>query len=211
MCDRAKEILAQEKNVVILQSPITICGDIHGQFYDLLELFNIGGEIPEIQYIFLGDYVDRGHHSVEVMLLLIALKARYPDRITLLRGNHESRMITMQYGFYDECKLKFGTVNVWKQCVELFDYLPLAAVIDETIFCVHGGLSPEIKMIDEINDIERAIEVPREGLMSDLLWSDPDDVKGWIQSARGAGYIFGGDIVNKFCHANNTSLICRSH
>lgn len=134
LCDRAKEILSNESNVVKVDTPLTICGDIHGQFYDLMELFKVGGECPETNYLFMGDFVDRGFYSVETFLLLLALKVRYPDRITLIRGNHESRQITQVYGFYDECLRKYGSVNVWRYCTDIFDYIALAAIIDEKIF-----------------------------------------------------------------------------
>jgi serine/threonine-protein phosphatase 4 catalytic subunit len=117
-------------------------------------------------------------------LLLLALKVRYPDRITLIRGNHESRQITQVYGFYDECIRKYGSVNVWKYCTEIFDYLALSAVIDDKIFCVHGGLSPSITTLDQIRKIDRKQEVPHEGGMCDLLWSDPEEIDGWGFSPR---------------------------
>lgn len=175
--------------------------------------------------------MDRGLYSVETFLLLLALKVRYPDRITLIRGNHESRQITQVYGFYEECIRKFGSANVWRYCCEIFDYLSLAAIVDDKILCVHGGLSPSINTLDQvypirsldmldillimlqIRTIDRKQEVPHDGAMCDLLWSDPDgmlkhgkviwvidmlcyiDIAGWGYSPRGAGYLFGGDVV----------------
>ena len=150
LCSKAKEILTEEPNVLILEAPVTICGDIHGQFNDLLELFKVGGDCPETNYLFMGDFVDRGYHSTETFLMLLALKVRYPDRINLIRGNHESRQITQVYGFYDECLRKYGSVNVWKYCTEVFDFISLAAMIDKKIFCVHGGLSPSINSIEDV-------------------------------------------------------------
>lgn len=155
LCNLARDILLEESNIQNISSPITICGDIHGQFYDLMELFKVGGDCPKTNYIFMGDFVDRGFHSVETFLLLLALKVRYKDRITLIRGNHESRQITQVYGFYDECLRKYGSVNVWRYCTEIFDFLPLAAIIDDKIFCVHGGLSPAFDTLDEIKTIDR--------------------------------------------------------
>ncbi|XP_052887642.1 serine/threonine-protein phosphatase PP2A catalytic subunit-like isoform X2 [Gossypium arboreum] len=128
LCDKAKEILMDESNVQPVKSPVTICGDIHGQFHDLAELFRIGGKCPDTNYLFMGDYVDRGYYSVETVTLLVALKVRYPQRITILRGNHESRQITQVYGFYDECLRKYGSANVWKIFTDLFDYFPLTAL-----------------------------------------------------------------------------------
>lgn len=211
LCDRARDILCDESNVQRVDSPVTICGDIHGQFYDLIELFKVGGECPYTNYLFLGDFVDRGYYSVETFLLLLALKVRYPDRITLIRGNHESRQITQVYGFYDECLRKYGSVNVWRYCTEIFDYLCLAAIIDDKVFCVHGGLSPAINTLDQIRAIGRKQEVPHDGAMADLMWSDPEEVDGWGISPRGAGYLFGGDVVAKFNEVNNIDLIARAH
>lgn len=211
LCQKAMEILMEEGNVQKVNAPVTICGDIHGQFYDLKELFKVGGDCPDTNYLFLGDFVDRGFYSVETFLLLLALKVRYPDRITLIRGNHESRQITQVYGFYDECLKKYGSVNVWRYCTEIFDYLSLSALIEDRILCVHGGLSPSINTLDQIRVIDRKQEVPHDGAMCDLLWSDPEDIEGWGLSPRGAGYLFGGNVVKQFNHANNLELICRAH
>ncbi|KAG6607781.1 Serine/threonine-protein phosphatase PP-X isozyme 2, partial [Cucurbita argyrosperma subsp. sororia] len=212
LCLKAIEILVEESNVQRVDAPVTICGDIHGQFYDLIELFNVGGDCPKSNYLFLGDFVDRGIHSVETFLLLLALKVRYPDRITLIRGNHESRQITQVYGFYDECLCKYDSVNVWKYCTDVFDYLSLSALIENKIFSVHGGLSPAVTTLDQIRTIDRKQEVPHEGAMCDLLWSDPEDiVDGWGLSPRGAGFLFGGSVVTSFNHTNNIDYISRAH
>ncbi|KAI4813984.1 hypothetical protein KUCAC02_003202 [Chaenocephalus aceratus] len=179
LCEKAKEILTKESNVQEVRCPVTVCGDVHGQFHDLMELFKIGGKSPDTNYLFMGDYVDRGYYSVETVSLLVALKVRYRERITILRGNHESRQITQVYGFYDECLRKYGNANVWKSFTDLFDYLPLTALVDSQIFCLHGGLSPSIDTLDHIRALDRLQEVPHEGPMCDLLWSDPDDRGGW--------------------------------
>ena len=302
ICHKARELLIEEGNVVHVDAPVTICGDIHGQFHDLMELFRVGGDVPDTNYLFMGDFVDRGFYSLESFLLLLCLKVRYPDRMTLIRGNHESRQITTVYGFYDECLRKYGTANVWRYCCEVFDYLALGALVlgasktlqpptmpidnasfsdmsmaDEeyeieitdarnqvtarvprkkrrplgiellasspptsptqstpskpgpagtgatgdsggsryggngAVLCVHGGLSPLIDMVDKIRLLDRKQEVPHEGAMCDLLWSDPDDIDGWGLSPRGAGFLFGADIVKRFNHINGLSLIARAH
>jgi len=211
LCQKAREILVDESNVQRVDAPVTICGDIHGQFYDLKELFKVGDDCPDTNYLFMGDFVDRGFYSVETFLILLALKVRFPDRITLIRGNHESRQITQVYGFYDECLRKYGSVNVWRYCTEIFDYLSLSAIIEDKIFCVHGGLSPSINTLDQIRIIDRKQEVPHDGAMCDLMWSDPEDIDGWGLSPRGAGYLFGGDVVAKFNQTNDLTLIARAH
>lgn len=211
LCDKAKEILQNESNVTQVPSPVTIVGDIHGQYHDLVELFLQGGSAPDTNYLFLGDYVDRGYYSVETVSLVVALKCRWPKRITILRGNHESRQITQVYGFYDECVKKYGTAEVWTLFTEVFDYLPLSAVVQDQIFCPHGGLSPSIDSLDDISTLDRVQEIPSDGPICDLMWSDPDNIVGWGVSPRGAGFIFGEDITKKFTHANDLDYIVRAH
>jgi serine/threonine-protein phosphatase 6 catalytic subunit len=163
LCNKVKELLFEESNVHESQAPVTVCGDIHGQFYDLLELFKVGGELPQSKYIFIGDFVDRGYNSVETIELLFCYKIKYPQLIILLRGNHESRQITTVYGFYEEIVKKYGSSTPWKYFNDAFDYLPLGALINNTILCIHGGLSPDIKTIDQMRTIDRKMEIPQQG------------------------------------------------
>ncbi|XP_005095913.1 serine/threonine-protein phosphatase 2A catalytic subunit beta isoform [Aplysia californica] len=211
LCERGKQIFSAESNVQNVQSPVTICGDIHGQFFDLMELFKVGGDLPDTNYLFMGDYVDRGYHSVEVISLLVALKIRYPERITILRGNHECRMSTQVYGFYDECLRKYGSATVWKYFTDLFDYMPITALVNGQVFCLHGGLSPSIDSLDHIRALDRIQETPHEGPMCDLLWSDPEDRNGWGINSRGAGFFFGEDVSEAFNHHNGLSMVSRAH
>ena len=211
VCEKVKEILIEESNVQPVSSPVTVCGDIHGQFYDLLELFRQGGELPSTNYIFIGDFVDRGYNSVETFELLLCFKLKYPGNITLLRGNHESRQITLVYGFFDEIVRKYGNANPWKYCTDVFDYLGLAAIIEGRILCIHGGLSPDIKTMDHIRTIDRKIEIPHDGPFSDLMWSDPEDIETWQMSPRGAGWLFGSKVTKEFNYLNGLDLICRAH
>ena len=181
----------EESNVQPVSSPVTVCGDIHGQFHDLLKLLETGGDVPDTNYIFMGDFVDRGYNSLESFTLLLLLKARHPQCVTLLRGNHESRQITQVYGFYDECQRKYGNANAWRWCTDVFDYLTLSAVIDGKVLCVHGGLSPDIRTLDQVRTIDRLCEIPHEGPFCDMMWSDPEDLETWAVSPRGAGWLFG--------------------
>jgi len=211
LCERAREILQEESNCQPVRCPVTVCGDLHGQFSDLKELFRIAGVMPETNYVFLGDYVDRGYASVKTVTLMFLYKVCYRERITLLRGNHESRQITQVYGFFDECVHTYQSPDVWKFFTDTFDYLPLTAVIEDQIICMHGGISPSLDSLDHIRQLDRHQEVPHEGPMCDLLWSDPDDRCGWGMSIRGAGYTFGQDISEQFNHSNGLKLIARAH
>ena len=208
----AKEILSREANVPDVSAPVTIVGDIHGQFYDMMELFRVCGEPPCTNFVFMGDYVDRGNNSVECFCLVLALKVRFRDRVTMLRGNHESCEINKVYGFYDECFRKYGNERVWRLLTEVFMCLPLAALVAGKIFCLHGGLSPALNRLDECQKLKRFVDVPHEGPMCDLLWSDPDETrKGFTPSPRSAGFLFGQDATEKFLHRNGLSLIARAH
>lgn len=211
VCERVKELLLEENNVQHVSAPVTICGDIHGQFYDLRELFNVGGQLPHTNYIFLGDYVDRGYNSLETFQYLMLLKLLYPSHITLLRGNHESRQISQVYGFYDECLRRYGNASAWRMCTDVFDFLTIAALVDGSVFCIHGGVSPSVKYVDQIRLINRFQEAPHSGPFGDILWSDPENIEGWAVNPRGAGWLFGRRIVEEFNYLNDIDLIARAH
>jgi serine/threonine-protein phosphatase 6 catalytic subunit len=212
LCQLVSELHVEESNVQPVISPVTVVGDLHGQVFDLLNLLQVGGWPPQTSYIFLGDYVDRGHNSIETLELLLALKVKYPGHVTLLRGNHESRQITQVYGFFDECVRKYGNASAWRHSVRCFDTFGLAALIDEQVLCVHGGLSPDICSLDQVRAIDRNQEIPHEGAFCDLVWSDPEDISGaWQMSPRGAGYLFGKRVTDEFCMINNLQLIARAH
>jgi len=207
----AREIIASEPTLLHLRAPIKLVGDIHAQFYDLLRIFEFGGTPPDQAYLFLGDYVDRGPNGIDCLALLLAYKIKYPNKIYLLRGNHESAGINRLYGFSDECNRRFNP-KVWKQFNELFDYLPLAAVIDDVCFAIHGGLSPALDSLDQIANITRPATIPDAGLLCDLLWSDPDaKLSGWGDNERGVSFTFGPDSVNSFLKKNNLELMVRAH
>ena len=171
---RSREIFMSQSSLLELEAPIKICGDTHGQYQDLLRLFNHGGFPPDANYLFLGDYVDRGQKSIETICLLLAYKIKYPENFFLLRGNHECASINRIYGFYDECKRMYN-IKLWKLFTDCFNCLPISAIIDDKIFCAHGGLSPDLKHFDQIRNITRPTDVPDSGLICDLLWSDPDE------------------------------------
>ncbi|KAK8451233.1 hypothetical protein SEVIR_6G177000v4 [Setaria viridis] len=206
-----EETFLSQPNLLELEAPINVCGDIHGQFSDLLRLFEYGGLPPAANYLFLGDYVDRGKQSIETICLLLAYKVRYPDNFFLLRGNHECASINRIYGFYDECKRRFS-VRLWKLFTDCFNCLPVAAVIDDKILCMHGGLSPDLDSLARIREIQRPVDVPDQGLLCDLLWSDPDrDNSGWGDNDRGVSFTFGADKVAEFLNKHDLDLICRAH
>ncbi|KAI7751264.1 hypothetical protein M8C21_021463, partial [Ambrosia artemisiifolia] len=204
----ARQVQLSEAEIRLL---CTTSRDIHGQYGDLLRLFEYGGFPPESNYLFLGDYVDRGKQSLETICLLLAYKIKYPENFFLLRGNHECASINRIYGFYDECKRRFN-VRLWKTFTECFNCLPVAALIDDKILCMHGGLSPDLTNLDQIRNLPRPTDVPDSGLLCDLLWSDPSrDVKGWGMNDRGVSYTFGADKVAEFLMQHDMDLVCRAH
>ncbi|XP_061371207.1 serine/threonine-protein phosphatase PP1 isozyme 2-like isoform X2 [Gastrolobium bilobum] len=211
LCLVSKDIFLKQPNLLELEAPIKICGDVHGQYSDLLRLFEYGGLPPRSNYLFLGDYVDRGKQSLETICLLLAYKIKYPENFFLLRGNHECASINRIYGFYDECKRRFN-VRLWKVFTDCFNCLPVAALIDEKIICMHGGLSPDLHSLNQIRTLPRPIEVPETGLLCDLLWSDPSrEIQGWGDNERGVSYTFGADRVTEFLQKHDLDLICRAH
>ncbi|KFZ04442.1 hypothetical protein V502_10147, partial [Pseudogymnoascus sp. VKM F-4520 (FW-2644)] len=211
LCTKAREIFISQPILLELEAPIKICGDIHGQYYDLLRLFEYGGFPPEANYLFLGDYVDRGKQSLETICLLLAYKIKYPENFFILRGNHECASINRIYGFYDECKRRYN-IKLWKTFTDCFNCLPIAAIIDEKIFTMHGGLSPDLNSMEQIRRVMRPTDIPDCGLLCDLLWSDPDkDITGWSENDRGVSFTFGPDVVSRFLQKHDMDLICRAH
>ena len=211
--DKSFPIIQNEPSMLELEPPLYICGDIHGQFYDLLRVFDILKYPPESKFLFLGDYVDRGKKSLECILLLLCLKIKYPSRIYLLRGNHESADINRTYGFFDECKRKVS-VKIYKKFCNLFNILPFTALVGEKILCMHGGLAYDLKDIEQLKNVKRPTEIPNNGLICDLVWSDPDDylfVDFGRNNERGISVCFSKSAVEKFNKKNDIDLICRAH
>lgn len=211
LCEKTKEIHLSQPMLLHIKAPIKICGDIHGQYRDLLKLFDFGGFPPDNNYLFLGDYVDRGKQSLETICLLFAYKIKYPQNIFLLRGNHECASINKIYGFFDECKRRHS-IKIWKNFTDSFNCLPISAIVGERILCMHGGISPELKNLDQIRKIKRPTDVPDDGLLCDILWGDPEpSISGWGENDRGVSVTFGADVVKEFLDSNDLDLICRAH
>jgi serine/threonine-protein phosphatase PP1 catalytic subunit len=211
LCHNVVNVFMGQPVLIELHAPITICGDVHAQFHDLLRLFDKTSYPPAQNFLFLGDYVDRGCQSIETVCLLFCYKILYPNKFYMLRGNHECAYINRLYGFYDECIMLFN-IDVWKECSKVFNCLPIAATIDDKIFCIHGGISPDLTTLDQIKQITRPTEVPEDGLLCDLLWSDPNpDIDGWCESERGTSWCFGANKVDEFLTKFNFDLICRAH
>ncbi|KAJ4826808.1 Serine/threonine-protein phosphatase bsl3 [Turnera subulata] len=225
LCDSAERIFSSEPSVLQLKAPIKIFGDLHGQFGDLMRLFDeygapsTAGDIAYIDYLFLGDYVDRGQHSLETITLLLALKVEYPNNVHLIRGNHEAADINALFGFRIECIERMGErdgIWVWHRINRLFNWLPLAALIEKKIICMHGGIGRSINHVEQIENLQRPITMEGGSIvLMDLLWSDPtenDSVEGLRPNARGPGLVtFGPDRVMEFCNNNDLQLIVRAH
>lgn len=211
ICAAAQEIFLSQPALLELDAPVKIVGDIHGQYPDLIRLFEMSGAPPAANFLFLGDYVDRGKQSLETILLLLCYKLKYPENFFLLRGNHECANVTRVYGFYDECKRRCN-IKTWKTFIDTFNTLPIAAIVAEKIFCVHGGLSPSLSHMDDIKNIARPTDVPDYGLLNDLLWSDPADMDAdWEANERGVSYCFGKKVIMQFLERHNFDLVCRAH
>ncbi|EEH39324.2 serine/threonine-protein phosphatase PP1-alpha catalytic subunit [Paracoccidioides lutzii Pb01] len=211
ICTAARELLLAQPALLELSAPVKIVGDVHGQYTDLIRLFEMCGFPPAANYLFLGDYVDRGKQSLETILLLMCYKLKYPENFFLLRGNHECANVTRVYGFYDECKRRCN-IKIWKTFVDTFNCLPIAAIVAGKIFCVHGGLSPSLAHMDDIRGIARPTDVPDYGLLNDLLWSDPADMdEDWEPNERGVSYCFGKKVIMDFLQRHDFDLVCRAH
>lgn len=211
LCHEVKSILIEQPIFLELEAPLNVLGDIHGQFYDLLRLLEVGGFPPDSNYLFLGDYVDRGKFSIETVCLLFVYKYKYPENFFLLRGNHECASINKMYGFYDECKRRYS-IKLWKIFTDVFNYLPIAACIEDRILCMHGGLSPDFHSLEQLYLISRPTDVPDSGLLCDLLWSDPgEEVTGWGENERGVSVTFSRGVVEGFLERHDLDLIIRAH
>ena len=217
----AKRIIEQEPSVLHIDGPLNVVGDLHGQYYDFLHLLEIVDQSSGM--LFLGDYVDRGYNSVELILHILLMKidaCAFPDKtevcraasesrvsIFLLRGNHENRAQTSAYGFMAECVAKYDIYFYWKVC-ELFECLPVAAVVDGQYFCVHGGISPGLS-VEALQNTDRMAEYSE---MGSVLWGDPsDDIDAFSRSQRGAGYLYGASAVDSFLRSVSCEYLVRSH
>uniref|UniRef100_A0A7E4WAV6 Serine/threonine-protein phosphatase n=1 Tax=Panagrellus redivivus TaxID=6233 RepID=A0A7E4WAV6_PANRE len=219
LCCLASDAFLKQSSLVRVPKdmlPATIFGDIHGQFRDLRIAMHTIGEPGEMTYVFLGDYVDRGPQSIEAVCLLLALKIRHPHRVFLLRGNHEDYNTTLIYGFYDECQRKYQDDTeqlVFQNFIHVFNCMPFSALIGEKILCMHGGLSPDLEKLDDINTtIKRPTMVPLHGLATDLVWSDPGACNvGWSQSTRGISFSYDDSVIEQFCLRHKLDFIVRGH
>lgn len=204
-------VIKNDPMLIRVDAPINVLGDIHGQHLHLLQHFHNGGFPPKSNYLFLGDYVDRGKYSLETICLLLAYKIKYPNNIFLLRGNHESAQINRIYGFFDDCKRKYS-IQIFKRFQSVFHYLPVAALIGDIIFCCHGGISQDIVNLSSIERLLRPTDVPGSGLLCDLLWADPEHISfNYSPSDRGVSYVFGKEALESFRKQNDIELIIRGH
>jgi serine/threonine-protein phosphatase PP1 catalytic subunit len=214
LCELVKPILQNEPNILELEAPLNVFGDIHGQFADMIHFLEITGLPPNQKFLFMGDYVDRGNNSIEVCALLFAMKIIYPNNVQILRGNHECPEVNSLYGLLNECETRFGNDAklVFNKINEVFCVLPLCAIINNKIFCVHGGISPDLKSLNDIKMINRCGKIPEKGLVCDLMWSDPSNsANRWGKNSRGVSYTYNSVAINAFLKYNKLQLLCRAH
>ncbi|KAI6192142.1 Serine/threonine-protein phosphatase PP1-beta catalytic subunit [Aphelenchoides bicaudatus] len=212
LCQLAREVFISQGSLIELEAPVNVCGDTHGQYSDLLRVFNKNGFPPDANYLFLGDYVDRGRQNIENIALLFCYKIKYPENFFLLRGNHECASINRIYGFFEECNRRYNSTRLWNTFQDTFNCMPLTGLIGGKILCMHGGLSPQLVSFDQLRTLPCPQEIQNPSLGIDLLWSDPDPaVKGWQSNARGVSYVFGPDVVIQACKDLNIDLVVRAH
>ncbi|KAL3073630.1 hypothetical protein niasHT_036300 [Heterodera trifolii] len=216
LCKAAMGVFQRQPSLVRIHPPTVIVGDIHGQFTDLQRIFTTHGHPPEQQYVFLGDYVDRGAHSLETIILLFCYKIKYPSNFMLLRGNHECPSINRVYGFYDEVKRRYQRPRpgrLYDLFNQVFACMPFAGLIGEKILCMHGGISDQIRSLDQLSTLRRPLEEPRlNSLEINLLWADPaQGIRGVVPSPRGAGVRFGEDVVESVRNRLGIDYIVRAH
>ena len=211
ICNVCQSMFAKEDTLLQLKSPIHIVGDLHGNINDLLRVFAEKGIPPNERFLFLGNYVNKGPSSVEVISLLLGMKVLFPSSIFLLRGSHESDVMGEMFGFRNECKSKLS-LPIYTLINKVFDVLPIAALIEDQAFCVHGGISPKLEKVDQIRDVRRPLKIPDEGLITDLLWSDPTtECDEWKRSPRGSTYLWGQKALFDFLRKNNLKMMIRAH
>ena len=213
LCDRAIDQLNRFPRIIEVSAPTYVVGDLHGNIFDTLRILILSKIPPASKFLFLGDYVDRGEYSVEIVTLLFAMLCAYPEHIVLLRGNHEFEHVNKNYGFMDECLRQFGNLEVWNAVNRVFSYLPFVAIINASIFCVHGGLSPQLSNLKMLKRVERPlVQYEKDDLVCDLVWSDPsNEVPGYFRSNRGSGVTFGSGSVNEFMKNTKMTKVIRAH
>uniref|UniRef100_A0A9J2Q935 Serine/threonine-protein phosphatase n=2 Tax=Ascaris TaxID=6251 RepID=A0A9J2Q935_ASCLU len=212
LCLLAKQIFLSQSTLIEVEPPLVVCGDIHGQYSDLLRIYDKNGFPPETNYLFLGDFVDRGKQNLETICLQFCYKIKFPENFFMLRGNHETSAINRVYGFFEECNRRYHSTRLWNQFQDTFNCMPLCGYIGARILCMHGGLSPHLSNLDQLRNLPRPLDPPNPSMELDLLWADPDQwVKGWQANTRGASYTFGQDVVVDICQKLDLDLICRAH
>ncbi|KAL3985476.1 Serine/threonine-protein phosphatase PP1-alpha [Acanthocheilonema viteae] len=212
LCHKAREIFMAQPSLIEIDPPVRICGDTHGQYGDLLRIFGRGGFPPLANYLFLGDYVDRGPQNLETIILLFCYKVKFPNNFFLLRGNHECANVNRVYGFYEECMRRFNSAQLWEIFQDTFQCMPLTALVGERILCMHGGISPQLKSLQQLREIKRPTNIASPSLEMDLLWADPViGISGFQINIRGASFGFGSDILATLCKKLNIDMVARAH
>ena len=216
LCHAVQQALTDDRTLIRLKAPITIFGDIHGQFTDLLQFLKMTDGPEASKLLFMGDYVDRGPNSIEVISLVFCMKVLFPKSVFLLRGNHEDRNVCASYGFLQECEERYDT-ELFELFTNVFEWIPLAAKINNCVFCVHGGIAQELELADDVDDVERPVSDPLyhepvRALVAEMLWSDPKaDVSGYQANTRGVGHLFGPDVCKEWMETSDVKMLVRAH
>ncbi|OHS93122.1 Serine/threonine-protein phosphatase 4 catalytic subunit 2 [Tritrichomonas foetus] len=213
ICRQVQKIFSSEPTILEVYSPVTVVGDIHGHILDLFRILNKCGMPPFRKYLFLGDIVDRGEFSIETLIVIFLLKIVYTDHIYIIRGNHEFDYLCQQCGFFTEVVKYYEEPTVYNSCINVFGHIPLAAKINNSFLCVHGGIGPSFTSLDKFYSIKKPFDdFGDDDFIDSVLWSDPStDVEQYAPSSRGSGYFFGAEATKEFCEKNHIKMIIRGH
>lgn len=212
LCDEATKIFQKEPNMIVINDDVTVVGDLHGQILDLFRILNLMGEPPDRNYLFLGDFVDRGDFSTETITLVLILKVLFPSNIFIIRGNHEFSEMFTRCGFSNELSSIYPEENVLTSFEDCFAYMPLAALVNDSILCVHGGIGPSFNTLGQISDIKRPLYGYDDDIIMSIVWSDPSpNIDTYAPSARGSGYLFGSEALSRFLQSQVLDFVVRGH
>ena len=212
LCDSATKVFQDEPILLIVNVDVVVVGDLHGHILDLFRILNKIGEPPEKNYLFLGDFVDRGEFSTETITLILVLKVLFPENVFIIRGNHEFPEMFTRCGFSNELEMIYENQNIKSSFQKCFSYMPLAALVHDSILCVHGGIGPSFNTLGQITNLKRPIFGYEDEVLMSIVWSDPStQTDTYLPSSRGSGFFFGEEALSQFLRSQVLDFLVRGH